>query len=276
MFTSEFNERSRSNPLCDFRLGTVATSDHENGLADGTREWTVRGLGCETSVSEPCVSVLRGSQRRYHGIIGVAVDDIAGGGDEVWEQAISKLKKRFTFWHWEVGKGVCPYQESDFVPLGKMSQEQSGAMRSVLGALGYLVRESRPDLSGACLVLQSRFNRAQVSDIQETNRVVRLAKAHTDLALLVCKIPVDQVCFVSYGDASGGSTRAEQAQARYVILFADMTLLAGLAAPVTLISWRFVVSNGWQPVPLQRRTWACLRRLHKVIWYVRCGAKTCW
>ena len=90
-----------------------------NGLADGTREWTVRGLGCETSVSEPCVSVLRGSQRRYHGIIGVAVDDIAGGGDEVWEQAISKLKKRCTFWHWEVGKGVCPYQESDFVPLGK-------------------------------------------------------------------------------------------------------------------------------------------------------------
>ena len=32
MFTSEFNERSRSNPLCDFRLGTVATSDHETHL----------------------------------------------------------------------------------------------------------------------------------------------------------------------------------------------------------------------------------------------------
>ena len=34
MFTSEFNERSRSNPLCDFRLGTVATSDHETPLTD--------------------------------------------------------------------------------------------------------------------------------------------------------------------------------------------------------------------------------------------------
>ena len=77
-----------------------------------------------------------------------------------------------------------------------------------------------------------------MSDIQETNRVVRLAKAHTDLALLVCKIPVDQICLVSYGDASGGSTRAEQAQAGYVIMFADMALLAGLAAPVTLVSWR--------------------------------------
>ena len=32
MFTSVFNERSRSNPLCNFRLGTVATSDHETPL----------------------------------------------------------------------------------------------------------------------------------------------------------------------------------------------------------------------------------------------------
>ena len=107
----------------------------------------------------------------------VAVDDIAGGGDEVWEQAISKLKQRFTFGHWEVEKGkFCgrevvqaadgsmrvgqpAYIKSlDFVPLGKLRKEQSGdasvseksAMRSVLGALGYLARESRPDLSRAC------------------------------------------------------------------------------------------------------------------------------
>ena len=66
-----------------------------NGLADGTA--TARGLGFETSVLEPCVLVLRGSQLRYLGTIGVTVDDIAGGGDEVWEQAISKLKIRFTF-----------------------------------------------------------------------------------------------------------------------------------------------------------------------------------
>ena len=32
MSTSALNERSRSNPLCDFRLGTVATSDHETPL----------------------------------------------------------------------------------------------------------------------------------------------------------------------------------------------------------------------------------------------------
>ena len=32
MFSSVFNEKFRSNPLCDFRLGTVATSDHETAL----------------------------------------------------------------------------------------------------------------------------------------------------------------------------------------------------------------------------------------------------
>ena len=36
MFFSEFNERSRSKPLCDFRLGTVATSDHETPLTVST------------------------------------------------------------------------------------------------------------------------------------------------------------------------------------------------------------------------------------------------
>ena len=109
------------------------------------------------------------------------------------------------------------FKSLDFVPLRKLRKEQSGdanesekpAMRSVLGALGYLARESRPDLSGPVSILQSRFNMAQVSDKQETNRVVRLAKARTDLAL-----------------------------PGYVMMFADMALLAGLAAPVTLVSWR--------------------------------------
>ena len=48
---------------------------------------------------EPCVLVLRSPQQGYHGIIGVAVDDIAGGGEEVWEKAITKLQQRFTFGH---------------------------------------------------------------------------------------------------------------------------------------------------------------------------------
>ena len=80
-------------------------------------------------------------------------------------------------------------------------------MISVLGAVGYLAREGRPDLSGPVSILHSPFNRAQMSDIQETNRVVRLAKARTDLALPVCKNPVDQVLCLTGMDASGSCLR---------------------------------------------------------------------
>ena len=122
-----------------------------------------------------------------------------------------------------------------------MKKEQSGKSCQEISAWSSWVFIKRVKVDLTChnpvSILQSSFFRAQVSDVQETNRVVRLAKAHTDLALPVCEIPVDQ-CFVPYGDASGGSTRAEQVQAGYLIMFADMSLLAGLAAPVTLVPWR--------------------------------------
>ena len=91
---------------------------------------------------------------KYHGIIGVAVDDVAGGGDEVWEQAFSKLKRRFTFGHWEVEKGKFSSREV----VQAAERERKGCYE--IGAWS----------------------------------------SHTHLALPVCKIPVDHICFcVSWG-----------------------------------------------------------------------------
>ena len=75
----------------------------------------------------------------------MAVDDIAGGRDDVWEQPISKLKHRFTFGHWEMGEGIFFNREVvqatdgstrvgqpayikslDFVPLGKTEKRTIG------------------------------------------------------------------------------------------------------------------------------------------------------
>ena len=58
-----------------------------------------------------------------------------------------------------------------FVPPGKLREEQSGdaneveknAMRSMLGALRYLARESRPDLSGPVSIRPM-----QPDDVQRT------------------------------------------------------------------------------------------------------------
>ena len=249
-----------------------------------------RGLGFETSVLEPCVLVLRSTQQKYHDIIGVDVDDIASRWIHACWAACSHQESGLCAPR-ETEKGTLGrYQAADgsmrvgqpayikslgFVLLGKLRKEQSGdtsvsektAMRSVLGSLGYLARETRPDLSGLVSILQSRFNKAQVSDTQETNRVVRLAKAHTDLALPVCKVPEDNCALCLYGDANGGSTRAEQTQAGYVIMFADRALLEGMAAPVTLVSWR---SHRVKRVVvlLQQKPW--------VTGCVLSGARWCW
>ena len=123
-----------------------------DGLEDGTREWktvflaAARGLGFETSVLEPCVLVLRSTQQKYHGIVGVAVDDIAGGGDEVWEQAISKLKQRFTFGHWEVGKGKFCSREVVHAADGSMCVGQPAYIKSGLCA----PRETEEGTIGRC------------------------------------------------------------------------------------------------------------------------------
>ena len=73
MFTSEFNERSRSNPLCDFRLGTVATSDHETPLTPPRRSLRQPTEACCTSPLE-----FSGHERgRLRGVLASIVSCIA-------------------------------------------------------------------------------------------------------------------------------------------------------------------------------------------------------
>ena len=129
-----------------------------------------------------------------------------------------------------------------FVLLGKMRKEQSGdatetekvAMRSVLEALGYSARESRPDLSGPVSILQSRFNRAQVSDIQETNRVVRLAKAHTYLALPVCIR--DHVCGHVLAGRTGSPVSCKSHRVKRVVASASAAEAMGLSEAIARVT----------------------------------------
>ena len=124
--------------------------------------------------------VLRSPQQRCYGIIGLDVDDIAGAGDEVWEQAITKFEN-VSLSHtgkWERENAAversCKHLmdpcASDNQPTSRgwtlclsenFRKEQSGErprqkndMRSVLGAVGHSARESQPNLSGPVSILK--------------------------------------------------------------------------------------------------------------------------
>ena len=73
--------------------------------------------------------VLRNTQQKYHGIVGVAVDDIASVGDEVWEQAISKLKKRYHFR--TLGSG-----EKGYSAVVRWCRQQMDPWETEKGAIG--------------------------------------------------------------------------------------------------------------------------------------------
>ena len=124
--------------------------------------WSLRRL-CWNLVNW-CCAVTNGG---YHGTIGVAVDDVAGGGDKDWEQDIAKLKQRVTFGLWEVGNSAVERSHKQRMdPCASCSQltsratwrcDRGGAtrheVRTGIGALGYMARECRPDLSGPVSIL---------------------------------------------------------------------------------------------------------------------------
>ena len=112
-------------------------------------------------------------------------------------------------------------------------------MRSVLGALGYSARKSRPDLSGPVSILQCRFNRVQGVRHTRNQQGGETGQRLTQIShCLFARFQWIRSVLCLTGMPAVGVTRAEQAQAGYVIMFADMSLLAGLPAPVTLVSWR--------------------------------------
>ena len=56
MSSSEFHERLRSNPLCDFRLGTVATSDHETPLTITLEELAITHFVKNGTLQNACTT----------------------------------------------------------------------------------------------------------------------------------------------------------------------------------------------------------------------------
>ena len=95
-----------------------------NGLVDAPRRWhlwlsrALRSAGFTPLKTDECVWVLtsdvasgtKGStsawqpQRHVHGVLGVHVDDLIGGGDQKWQEAIRKLRTELEFGSWEQKK----------------------------------------------------------------------------------------------------------------------------------------------------------------------------
>ena len=71
---------------------------------------------------------------------------------------------------------------------------------------------SRPDLAAKVSMVQKSICKATVESLMEGNRVLNEAKTISDTSLFVRPIPIDQITFASFGDASFASASQLRAQ----------------------------------------------------------------
>eukprot|EP00435_Cladocopium_sp_Y103_P022950 s1076_g5.t1 len=191
---------------------------------------------------DSCLFLMRNAQdpEKLDGILGTHVDDGIGGGNENFEIALEKLQKTLPFGTREYGKfkftGLDIEQLPDYsikvnqgsyvhkiqpihvpkirraYPDSSITSQEMQQLRGLCGSLQYAAVHSRPDLATKVAGLQKGINQATVETLLEGNRVLREAQAHADTSVIVRPIPIADLSFASFGDASFASAKQLSAQ----------------------------------------------------------------
>ena len=217
------------------------------GLTDGPLAWykhlakKLKTMGYESSKADPCVFILRGPKSegsRLEGIIGVATDDLLHGGNERRWKNIEVIAREYKLGKNQQGKGRftgkdISYQEDgsilvnqkfyvedkvQIIPLDRKRKQQRyskrspaevEALRSSLGVLSWLAKETRCDIAGRVALLQQSFPEPQVKDLVEANRISEEARKYSDLGIRVMPIPVEDLRVSVVTDAAWGNAREQ-------------------------------------------------------------------
>ena len=207
-------------------------------------------LGFLISPLDPCVFVLpKSNHTGIHGIVGIHVDDGLAAGDATFEGAIQRLEQKYPFGSKKEGAfcftGIQLQQMGDSsihldqtkyvedIPAIEIdrsrrlqgeqlvNEKERQQLRGLIGSLQYAASNTRPDVSARLSFLQSRITTACVRDLLDANRLLHDAKQHKDTKLVIKPIPLDDVRFVSFSDASFATRSNAQSQKGCLIVTAS-------------------------------------------------------
>ncbi|OLQ12727.1 Copia protein [Symbiodinium microadriaticum] len=181
------------------------------GLLDGPmarfrhlRKVLLEELGYVQSLADPCINFLQDESKhgwdRLLGIVSVATDDLLHGGGPEHQERMETLNQKYKLGKFQYGSGRFTGKQFTPQPDGsilidqahyvhekvqgivlskprkaqrysKCSEEEIAQLRSLVGALSWLAKETRPDLSGRVSLLQQQFPkpRVRVCDILSAN-----------------------------------------------------------------------------------------------------------
>ena len=215
---------------------------------------------------DPCVFILPNPKDgNPEGIIGVHVDDGLCGGSKYFQEQLAKLEKKFpfgskkqhafTFTGLKLTQGVDhsitvdqTQYVKDIMPItvskerraqieAPITESERQSLRALIGSLSYAAINSRPDLGSRLSWLQSSINKAVVGTLLEANKVLHEAKLFADTFIKVQAIPVKDIRFVAFSDASFASAKNPDSHQGMIIMAAHKDIGENKSSPISPLVW---------------------------------------
>ncbi len=220
------------------------------GLSDASLKWYNKvkqvflELGATISKVDPAVFIWTDSTRELMGVLASHVDDFIWGGISKFERTvIQKLRTKFN-----VGKegdeafqylGMKLEQKEQQIELhqnayaenttliditkhraqqktSNLTEEEKKTMRSKIGQVLWIARQTRPDVLFEACRLSSRVKDATVQDLIELNKVLKQVKSEK-VTLKYQKLGRRDLSLMVFSDASLGNLPDGGTQGAYVI-----------------------------------------------------------
>ena len=227
-------------------------------------------LGFSKHPLDPCVYHLKTTDRKsgqetLHGILGMHVDDGVGGGDSMFRSKIEELRKTLPFGSFKEKKfrftGIDLEQLPDYsirasqgnyidkitaIDIGKPKRERPyealdnkdlSKLRGLIGSLQYAITHTRPDMVSKLGEVQCQMSKPTIQTMLMANKVLREAQETRDMSITFRSIPISELTFISFGDASFASPNNLASFQGTLICATNTHLNKNEKAPISPMTW---------------------------------------
>ena len=259
----------------------------------------LENIGFQVHPLDNCLFLFRNTKNpnQLDGILGTHVDDGIGGGNTNFERALNELQKTLPFGTREQGRfkftGLDIEQLPDFSikvnqgkyvnrispidipkvrrsqPEEKITPQELQQLRGLCGSLQYAAVHTRPDIATKVATLQKGITSATVETLLEGNKVLREAQAFSETSVVVRPLPMDEVSFASFGDASFASAKQLTAQQGLFIMACTPKMARNETTDFSPIVWHSKQIGRVVRPTLSAEEYAMSSSLDKLTW-IRC------
>jgi hypothetical protein len=235
--------------------------------------------------------------QKLNGILGTHVDDGIGGGNEVFEKALTKLHKILPFGQREYRKFKFTGLDIEQLPdnsirisqgeyINKIdpiniaknrrvqkddnaTEQEVQDLRALCGSLQHAAVHSRPDLAAKVSFLQKSIPQAKVQHLLDGNKVLLEAKETAPTAIQIRPLSLEDTTFASFGDASFASASQLRAQQGLFIVACSKALSENKTSDISPVAWNSKQIGRVVRSTLSAEAYAMSSSLDKLTW-IRC------